>query len=276
MTLVPLMSATRRRPFALLAAGVVSIGGIGLALAPGAQATPVSPCLGQTFTADGACTVESGETIAFTVQGAAGGDGGDAYGGSDFGGAGGLGARVTGSYTNTSGSVVTLDVYVGIPGMAGADGTELNPDGLNGSDGSGSAIVIDSTPIVAAGGGDGGTGAIDGVSDGNAGADGQMTIPASLPSGWTYAAAGGLPQVSFSAAPSGDSTGSASGQEIQQFGRPAVGTCDETQPDGLDWAGVAPGGWGGSWAQWMNNGTGGFVCTRTLVFSQTQGKWVVH
>lgn len=62
---------------------------------------------------------------------------------------------------------------------------------------------------------------------------------------------------------------------IQQFGHPAAGTCDEAQPPGLDWSGVASGGWHVSWAQWMNDGNGGAVCTRTLYYSTSQNKWVV-
>ena len=62
---------------------------------------------------------------------------------------------------------------------------------------------------------------------------------------------------------------------VQEFGKPASGTCDAGQPAGLNWAGVPSGGWANSWAQWMNDGTGGFVCTRTLVYSMSQAKWVV-
>ena len=62
---------------------------------------------------------------------------------------------------------------------------------------------------------------------------------------------------------------------VQQFGMPARGTCDEVQPDGLDWSGVSRGGWGVSWAQWMHGGNGGAVCTRTLVYSTVQSKWTV-
>ena len=62
---------------------------------------------------------------------------------------------------------------------------------------------------------------------------------------------------------------------LQQFGKPASGTCDAAQPAGLDWAGVPSGGWANSWSQWVNGGNGGFVCTRTLVYSSTQAKWVL-
>ena len=75
---------------------------------------------------------------------------------------------------------------------------------------------------------------------------------------------------------SSSSAGSAPASVTQQFGKPATGTCDEAQPEGLNWSGVANGGWGVSWAQWMNGGTGGAVCTRTLVYSTAQSKWVVN
>ena len=54
--------------------------------------------------------------------------------------------------------------------------------------------------------------------------------------------------------------------ETQQFGLPASGTCEEAAPADLNWAGVPSGGWGMSWAQWMNAGSGGVVCTRTLSY----------
>lgn len=77
-------------------------------------------------------------------------------------------------------------------------------------------------------------------------------------------------------APTSDSSSPASPSPIiQQFGKPASGTCDTTQPAGLDWAGVTNGGWGESWSQWMNDGKGGSVCTRTLVYSPPQSRWVV-
>lgn len=62
---------------------------------------------------------------------------------------------------------------------------------------------------------------------------------------------------------------------VQQFGKPASGTCDAAAPASLNWSGVASGGWGESWAQWMNSGKGGAVCTRTLVYSTSQSRWIV-
>lgn len=74
---------------------------------------------------------------------------------------------------------------------------------------------------------------------------------------------------------SSSSSGSSPASVTQQFGKPASGTCDAAQPAGLDWAGVPSGGWAHSWSQWMNAGTGGFVCTRTLVYRTSQGTWVL-
>ena len=62
---------------------------------------------------------------------------------------------------------------------------------------------------------------------------------------------------------------------IQQFGKPASGTCEDAAPTSLNWAGVPSGGWGNSWAQWMNAGNGGPVCTRMLVYSRPQGGWIL-
>ena len=62
---------------------------------------------------------------------------------------------------------------------------------------------------------------------------------------------------------------------LQQFGRPVTGTCDAAQPPGLNWSGVASGGWTESWAQWVNGGGGGAVCTRMLVYSTAQGRWII-
>jgi hypothetical protein len=62
---------------------------------------------------------------------------------------------------------------------------------------------------------------------------------------------------------------------IQQFGLPPEGTCDEAASSSLNWAGVPSGGWAMSWAQWMNAGLGGAVCTRMLNYSNAQGGWVL-
>jgi hypothetical protein len=62
---------------------------------------------------------------------------------------------------------------------------------------------------------------------------------------------------------------------IQQFGLPDGQTCQEAAPEELNWSGVAPGGWGQSWAQWMNDGLGGDVCTRMLVMDTATSQWTL-
>jgi hypothetical protein len=61
----------------------------------------------------------------------------------------------------------------------------------------------------------------------------------------------------------------------QQFGKPVSGTCAAAAPAVLNWAGVGSGGWGESWAQWPNGGTGGAVCSRTLSYSSAQSAWII-
>lgn len=75
--------------------------------------------------------------------------------------------------------------------------------------------------------------------------------------------------------PAPASSGSGPASVIQQFGKPATGSCDANQPEGLDWAGVPAGGWAESWAEWMNGGAGGAVCTRTLVHRSGALGWRV-
>jgi hypothetical protein len=62
---------------------------------------------------------------------------------------------------------------------------------------------------------------------------------------------------------------------LQQFGMPASGDCHGGEPTGLNWSGVSSGGWGVSWAQWANDSEGGAVCTRMLVYSTEQSKWII-
>jgi len=60
---------------------------------------------------------------------------------------------------------------------------------------------------------------------------------------------------------------------LQQVGVPAVGGCAAVVEPSANWAGVAYGGWGLSWAQWINNGAGGPVCSRLLVFDASAVDW---
>ncbi len=83
-----------------------------------------------------------------------------------------------------------------------------------------------------------------------------------------------------SAPPSNDSslsaTGSAPAPVVQEFGKPAEATCDAAAPEGLNWAGVPSGGWGVTWAQWLNEGKGGAVCSRTLAYSGSLNAWTIR
>lgn len=51
---------------------------------------------------------------------------------------------------------------------------------------------------------------------------------------------------------------------LQQVALPASGSCDDIPPESGHWHGTPFGGWSQSWAQWVNNGSGGAVCTRTV------------
>jgi len=62
---------------------------------------------------------------------------------------------------------------------------------------------------------------------------------------------------------------------IQQIGKVPMDSCEAAASRSLDWFGVASGRWSESWAQWANDGAGGAVCTRTLVYSSSQSRWVV-
>ena len=67
---------------------------------------------------------------------------------------------------------------------------------------------------------------------------------------------------------------------LQQFesapttSRASLG-CDASASSSLNWGGANSGSWGDSWAQWANGGKGGAVCTRTLVYSNALGHWIV-
>jgi len=77
--------------------------------------------------------------------------------------------------------------------------------------------------------------------------------------------------------PSGSTdTSGAPAPVIQQFGLPSSGNCEDGASDALNLAGVSSGGWGISWAQWMNDQRGGAVCSRTLMYDTNLAKWIVN
>jgi len=74
-----------------------------------------------------------------------------------------------------------------------------------------------------------------------------------------------------------DSSNSASPLPVmQQFGVPSSGNCEEGASDEMNLSGVSGGGWGISWAQWLNGQLGDAVCTRSLMYDPSQAKWVVN
>jgi len=75
---------------------------------------------------------------------------------------------------------------------------------------------------------------------------------------------------------SSDSGGSAPTAVIQQFGLPASGNCEDGVTEEMNWSGIGMDGWGISWAQWANDGAGGAVCTRTVMYDTSTAKWVVN
>lgn len=76
--------------------------------------------------------------------------------------------------------------------------------------------------------------------------------------------------------PSSSSTSSGPASVMQQFGLPASGNCEDGASDAMNWSGITSGAWGISWAQWMNNGAGGTVCTRTVEYDTSSAGWVVN
>lgn len=76
----------------------------------------------------------------------------------------------------------------------------------------------------------------------------------------------------------------ASGEQVpiaamQQFVRAEGQACDRAPDDFVDLPALSPSvrndAWGGSWAQWPNGGTGGFVCTRQPYYTGS-GTWAVR
>jgi hypothetical protein len=62
---------------------------------------------------------------------------------------------------------------------------------------------------------------------------------------------------------------------FQQVGVPASGLCTDVPSPTGHWPGFPFGGWGKSWAQWINDGKGGPVCTREIAFNPTSGTYVL-
>jgi LPXTG-motif cell wall-anchored protein len=192
----------------------------------------LDPCVIDPIGCFGPLSLEPTALASGSVPGGFGGIGG-------VGGQGGVGGAVSGSYTNDSGSPMTLALAAGsngedgVAGFAGEDAIGpaavsfdgdpgLDGDaGTNGADG-GNSYIINPSVIAAAGGGtggqggQGGTGGQGGSASGTPGADGVDGLngadgadggvePDPLPAGWTVLAGDGNPRVEFTVTSGGGS-----------------------------------------------------------------------
>lgn len=62
---------------------------------------------------------------------------------------------------------------------------------------------------------------------------------------------------------------------IQQVGVPASGSCADVPSPTAHWPGFPFGGWSKSWAQWINGGKGGPVCTREIRYDNATADYVL-
>ena len=61
---------------------------------------------------------------------------------------------------------------------------------------------------------------------------------------------------------------------LQQFAVDPDNDCNSA-PAPIDLFNVPrDGGWSKSWAQWPNEGTGGFICTRQVMYQSSTSTWV--
>jgi len=103
----------------------------------------------------------------------------------------------------------------------------------------------------------------------------------SSPSGWnSYVYSAGLRAFVDTSAPAPDVDvvpAAPPADVVQQVGLVETGgDCSRFTRDDLNWAGVPGDGWGQTWALWLNDGQGGVVCSRTLGYSQSLGRWIVR
>lgn len=63
---------------------------------------------------------------------------------------------------------------------------------------------------------------------------------------------------------------------VQQVARSSVASCDDVDDKDLSFGTDATGGWSESWAQWVHDGEGGAVCTRTLHYDTDRQEWTVQ
>ena len=235
------------------AGGISDVGGSGSA--GGTAAGPDSSCGGDAAPAGSG---GAGASDGGTASGLSSGGGGGGY----AGGAGGASGTAEAGGTSAGFARQSTQAGGGGAGFGGGGGGWFSGGGGYG----------------------GGGGSINCSSQGSGGAGGSFASPSATGYSATTFAPGTNGGDGSSSTAAGDGLveieelvygGSSPAPIVQEFGKPASGACDDAQPEGLDWGGALSGDWGESWSQWMNSGTGGFVCTRRLVYSNAVGHWVV-
>jgi hypothetical protein len=198
-----------------LAAVTLSVSLVSVFSAVPAQARPAEDCI-VSLSFDGSCLLQPGMTITGVLKagnggpGGFGGNGGNAFTGGFLGGLGGVGgvggagAKIPYTYTNTSGSTMTLTFAIGVngaPGVVGVDGangvSEIVSYGLDGiagsAGGSGVSTFVESNSVALflanqGTGGEGGTGGTGGTDtngvNGISGAVGTAGADSSLDTTW--------------------------------------------------------------------------------------------
>ncbi len=218
-----------------------------------------------------------GDSAAAGSGGAGASDGGTASGPSSGGGGGGYGGGAGGA-SGTAQAGGTSASFARQTARAGGGGA-----GFGGGGGG----------YFSGGGGyGGGGGSVNCSSQGSGGAGGSFASPSATGYSATTFAAGtnggdgssstaagdGLVEIEElvygGPASDGSSINVGPRDVLQQFAAPETG-CEAVRRPELDWASVSSGGWGLSWAAWVNDGEGGSVCTRTLVYSNALAKWTV-
>lgn len=63
---------------------------------------------------------------------------------------------------------------------------------------------------------------------------------------------------------------------VQEVGLLLGHSCTNVDEASLDWGNAITGGWTSSWAQWINEGAGGAVCTRTIHYDQANRVWAAR
>ena len=127
----------------------------------------------------------------------------------------------------------------------------------------------------------------------SAGIVGPGTIEISLPAGFltaptvigsttfqAYALESSIARTNFDvtvAAPAPQRTEEISGRQplLQQVGMPVAGDCTNVEDSHLDWGTGLSGGWTRSWAEWVNAGAGGPVCSRSFAFDADSQLWSI-